>query len=165
MWKIRLPLKPKENRRLVRLLVSFAFLGAMGCGAFSQPNGPAISPEALAQSMPLEDPSIRYNPAVTKAGVSREQVEGALGPPNATMTLANEEEMAVYAFFPDGGKFVNPGLGPRFFSHSAGSAVSSAKLEAARRELTFYRIRYSLDGAIISVSADRPIPTSPALSP
>lgn len=106
---------------------------------------------------PGEDKSIHFNPDVAKPGISRETVEAALGPPNATMTLETEQVVALYAFFPDGGKFINPGLGAEFFSHSASSRVSSAELEGIRQQLTFVRISYSLDGAVTSVAADKPL--------
>ena len=111
----------------------------------------------IAEKLDLEDHRIHYNADAAKPGVSREQVEAALGPPDQSMTLENDEVVVVYAFFPDGGKFLNPGLGPRYFSHSSTSAVSFPKLESIRQELTFYRVRYNLDGKVMAVTADRPI--------
>jgi len=74
------------------------------------------------------------------------------------MTLDNEETVAIYAFFADGGKFLNPGLGATYFSHSASSAVNNPQLEKWRHELTFYRIRYNLEGVVMAVTVDRPLP-------
>ena len=74
------------------------------------------------------------------------------------MTLDNDETIALYAFFADGGKFLNPGLGATYFSHSSSSAVNNPQLEKMRHELTFYRIRYNLDGVVMAVTVDRPLP-------
>lgn len=146
-------------------ILSLIIAGATSCSTSpkADPNA-LISPATglpitgdIAQKLDLEDHRIHFNADVVKPGVSREQVEAVLGPPDSSMALENEEVVAVYAFFPDGGKFMNPGLGPRYFSHSSTSSVSFPKLEAMRHELTFYRIRYNLDGKVMAVTADRPI--------
>lgn len=136
---------------------SFVFVLAIaGCAGAGRPPD---APTAISMSNPsIRDPSIRLDCGVLKPGVSRVQVEAALGAPDATLTLDNEETVALYGFFPDGSKFVNPGVGAGFFSHSASAAAESPSLEAVRRELAFYRIRYSLDGIVTAVAADRPLP-------
>ncbi len=138
-----------------------------GCSGLSRPPQPPPSStagarqDARARDAELEDFSIRFNPAVAKPGVPRSEVESVLGPPDAVLDLGDERMEALYAFFPDGGKFVNPGVGPRFFSHSAASAADSPRLEALRKQLTFYRIRYSIDAVATAVTVDRPIRPMP----
>ncbi len=135
-------------------------MACIGCDALPHlPTEASPAPAtAGAQNASLDDYSIQFNPDVAKPGVPCSEVEAVLGQPDATLTLGDDQAEALYAFFPDGGKFVNPGVGTEFFSHSAASAVRSPHLEALRNQLTFYRIRYSVDGVITSVTVDRPNP-------
>ncbi|HTR62469.1 MAG TPA: hypothetical protein VMH37_12255 [Candidatus Binataceae bacterium] len=136
-----------------------ALLFSIACasGACST-SSPTVTPPRPRGRLEIEDPRIRYNADAVKPGVSQSQVEGSLGTPDVTMTLDNEETVAIYAFFADGGKFLNPGLGATYFSHSASSAVNNPQLEKWRHELTFYRIRYNLEGVVMAVTVDRPLP-------
>jgi len=146
----------QPRMRSASLVFALAIAGCTGAGR--PPDAPAVISMSEAS---IRDPSIRLDRGVLKPGVSRGQVEAALGAPDATLTLDNEETVALYAFFPDGSKFVNPGVGAGFFSHSASAAAESPSLEAVRRELAFYRIRYSLDGTVTAVAADRPLEKLP----
>ena len=134
------------------VLLAIACVGA-GCSA-SPPSNNQPRPRGRIE---IEDPRIHFNADAVKPGVSRTQVEAALGTPDSSMTLDNDETIAIYAFFADGGKFLNPGLGATYFSHSSSSAVNNPQLEKWRHELTFYRIRYSLDGTVMAVTVDRPL--------
>src|SRR5579885_1042685 len=154
----RLSAEPRAARRASLTLTALALLAAAGCSALSRQPRPeppsAAAPaqaEAVARGAALEDFSIKFSPDAAKPGMPRSHVESVLGPPDAVLDLGDDRTEALYAFFPDGGKFVNPGVGPRFFSHSAASAVDSPHLEAVRKQLTFYRIRYSVDGVVTAV--------------
>ena len=141
----------------LRAFASLLFYGIVcvtaGCSASSPPNS---QPRPRGR-IEIEDPRIRFNADAVKPGVSQTQVEAALGTPDTSMTLDNDETVAVYAFFADGGKFLNPGIGATYFSHSSSSAVNNPQLEKWRHELTFYRIRYNLDGVVMAVTVDRPL--------
>ena len=129
---------------------------AIGCSTSSPPDTQPLPRSRLK----IEDPRIRFNADAVRPGVSPPQVEGALGSPDTTMTLDNDETVAIYASFADGGQFLNPGLGANYFSHSSSSAVNNPQLKRMRHELTFYRIRYNLDGEVMAVTVDRPLPPS-----
>ena len=144
-------------RILFSLLIVTIMIATVASGCSSSLPTPPNTPPRPRGRLEIEDPSIRFNADAVKPGVSQTQVEGTLGTPDSTMSLDNGETIVIYAFFPDGGKFLNPGVGARYFSHSSTSAVNIPQLEKMRHELTFYRIRYNLDGVVMAVTVDRPL--------
>jgi hypothetical protein len=143
------------------------------CARF-QPTTPAISPSnyslsGVTQSITLKDSSIHYDPAVLKAGNSRQNVEAAFGEPNASRTTDSGQTEDVYAFNPDGSKFVNPQLRPRnfalaFFTMGTSVAVRQARLHFTEEKLTLYHVVYDGDGAIESVREEK-MSNAPANGP
>ena len=130
------------------------------CAPF-QPTTPAISPSnytptAMLQSVTMKDSSVHYDPAVLKTGSSRSQIEAAFGEPNATRTTDSGQTEEVYAFNPDGTKFVNPQVRPRnlalaFFTRGMSTAVRQARLSMAEKKLTLYHVLYSPTNVVQSV--------------
>lgn len=139
-------------------------LALPACARF-QPTTPAISPSnyslaGMTQSVTMKDSSIHYDPAVLKIGNSRENVQTAFGEPNASQTTNSGMTEDVYAFNPDGSKFVNPQIRPRnlalaFFTMGTSVAVRQARLHFTEEKLTLYHVVYNHDGAIESVREEK----------
>jgi hypothetical protein len=132
-----------------------------GCARF-QPNSVATGygPQSMIQSVTGKDTSVHYDPAVLKVGTPRTSVQAAFGAPNDTQVAANGLTEDVYAFNPDGSKYVNPQIRPRnvalgFFTMGTSVAVRQARLKMAQKKLTLYTIVYSPDGTIRSVKEER----------
>jgi hypothetical protein len=149
------------------MLAAMALVAALvlpSCARF-QPTSVATSPSdytpsAMLQSVTMKNSSIRYDPAVLKRGSSRSQVEAAFGEPNATQTTDTGQTEDVYAFNPDGTKFVNPQVRPRnlalaFFTSGMSLAVRQARLKMAERKLTLYHVLYASDGFVESIVRKR----------
>jgi hypothetical protein len=141
--------------------VLIGVLAFCGCARF-QPNSVATGygPQSMIQSVTGKDTSVHYDPAVLKAGTPRTDVQKAFGDPNDTRVAANGLTEDVYAFNPDGSKYVNPQIRPRnvalgFFTMGTSVAVRQARLKMAEKKLTLYTIVYSPDGTIRSVKAER----------
>ncbi|HJU29058.1 MAG TPA: hypothetical protein VJ718_07805 [Candidatus Binataceae bacterium] len=134
------------------------------CARF-QPTTAAVSPSnytlsGMTKSFTMKDSSIHYDPAVLKIGNSRESVQAAFGEPNASQTTDSGLTEDVYAFNPDGSKFVNPQIRPRnfalaFFTMGTSVAVRQARLHLAERKLTLYHVVYDDNGAIESVREEK----------
>jgi hypothetical protein len=134
------------------------------CARF-QPTAPAVSasdytPTGMAQSLTMKDSSVHYDPAVLKVGTARTQVQAAWGDPNGTQTTDSGEIEDVYAFNPDGSKFVNPKTRARnialgFFTAGTSIAVRQARLALQERKLTLFHILYASDDTIQSVTPEK----------
>ncbi len=71
------------------------------------------TPTGMLQSVTMSNSSIHYDPAILKPGSSRSQIKLAFGESNASGTTSGGQTEDVYAFSPDGTKFVNPQVRPR----------------------------------------------------
>ncbi|HKN01348.1 MAG TPA: hypothetical protein VJX23_12595 [Candidatus Binataceae bacterium] len=146
------------KRRLIALLIIVACDGCAGTPRLPPPS--QMVPPLASPQRPHEDFSIQYNPDVSRPGTPRADVETVLGPPNATQAMADGQIDAIYAFFPDGGKFVNPDptsqIAASFFTHRGPIAAAPNQLDLDQSELTFYHIRYRSDGTVMMVVGDRP---------
>ncbi|MGH8013332.1 MAG: hypothetical protein ACREQ4_12620 [Candidatus Binataceae bacterium] len=143
------------------------------CARF-QPTTPAMSasnytPTGIGQSITMKDSSIHYDPSILRPGVARTRVEAVYGKPNDTRATSQGLTEDVYAFNPDGSKFVNPQIRPRnvalgFFTMGTSVAVRQARLAATERKLTLYHVLYSPDGNIETVREER-MSGAPATGP
>jgi hypothetical protein len=134
------------------------------CARF-QPTTPAVSPSnyslsGMTQSVTMKDSSIHYDPSVLKPGKTRDQVQAIFGDPNASRTTDAGLIEDVYAFNPDGSKFVNPQVRPRnvalaFFTMGASIAVRQARLNLAENKLTLYHVLYSSNDTIHLVREEK----------
>jgi hypothetical protein len=145
-----------------------ALIAVAGCSQFGPKVGTDYTPTGTLQSVTLKDSSIKYDPAVLKAGTPRSKVAEAFGEPNATQTDSNGQVEDAYAFNPDGSKFVDPTIRPRnvamaVFSAGVSVAVHQARIKLAERKLTVYKVTYGSDQTIQSVtmippsSGDQPV--------
>ena len=132
-----------------------------GCARFQPQPTADFTPTAMAQSVTNKNSSIHYDPEVLKVGTPRSTVQSAFGEPNATQTGADGRVEDVYAFNPDGTKFVDPTIRPRniamaVFSMGTSVAVRQARLAMQERKLTTYDVVYNSDGTIQSVHSQQP---------
>jgi hypothetical protein len=149
-----------------KLSVSVALLllahSIAGCARF-QPTTPSmnLSPTSEMQSVTMKDTSIHYDPSVIRPGVARSEVEQTFGEPNSTDSLDTGQTEDVYAFYPDGSKFVNPTVRPRnialgIFTGGMSVAVRQLRLHQAESKLTLYHVIYGSDGTVASVRIEPP---------
>ncbi len=139
-------------------------IAVCACARF-QPTAPATSasdytPTGIQQSVTMKDSSVHYDPSMLKAGATRTQVQAAFGDPNATRTTDSGAVEDVYAFNPDGTKFVNPKLRARnialgFFTAGTSVAVREARLALQENKLTLFHVLYASDDTIASVTPER----------
>jgi hypothetical protein len=139
-------------------------LAVASCARF-QPTAPAMSasdyaPTGMLQSVTMSDCSIHYDPALPKPGSLRSQIKAAFGEPNATGTTSGGQTEDVYAFNPDGTKFVNPQVRPRnlalgFFTRGMSVAVRQARLNMAEKKLTLYHVLYAPNNVVESVREEK----------
>jgi len=143
--------------------IDFAILAltVAACARF-QPTTPATNygPTAMLQSFTLKNTSVHYDPAVLKVGTPRSQVRTVYGDPNATQANASGRVEDVYAFNPDGTKYVDPQIRPRnialaVFSMGTSVAVRQARLALAEKKLTLYHVSYTAHDTIQSVREER----------
>ena len=141
-----------------------------GCARF-QPTTVAVnpSPTAVLQSVTLKDTSIHYDPSVMRPGVARSEIEATFGPPNSIGHLENGEPEEVYAFYPDGTKFVNPTVRPRnvalgFFTGGVSVALRQLRLHQTESKLTLYHVVYGSDATVALVRIEAPSDAKPAAS-
>ncbi|MGH7933209.1 MAG: hypothetical protein ACREQN_08560 [Candidatus Binataceae bacterium] len=148
------------------VVTSFAVAAlTMGSCARFQPTTPAMSasnytPAGMLQSVTMKDSSIHYEPSILKPGSSRSQINAAFGAPNATRTTDSGQAEDVYAFNPDGTKFVNPQLRPRnaalaFFTMGTSVAVRQARLSMTEKKLTLYHVLYTPNNIVQSVREEK----------
>ncbi|MGH7986926.1 MAG: hypothetical protein ACREQX_11655 [Candidatus Binataceae bacterium] len=154
----------KAIARLMGLPGLTGLIMLASCARF-QPTTPAMStsnytPTGIGQSITMKDSAVHYDPSVLRPGVARTRVEAVYGQPNGTRTTPKGLTEDVYAFNPDGSKFVNPQIRPRnfalaFFTMGTSVAVRQARLAFTERKLTLYHVVYSPDGNIESVRQER----------
>jgi hypothetical protein len=128
--------------------------------------------EHLRNRMTDKDPSIKYDPSVLRPGTPRSQVLQLMGAPNGTQTV-NGVEQDVYAFFPDGSKYVDPQItagtiAAAVFTAGMSLAVKAAKNTIQQNQLTLYDVSYDANQNIESVRVIPPnfgSEPSPAASP
>ena len=132
------------------------------CARF-QPTAPALSlsPTSQIQSVTLKDKSIHYDPSVMRPGVARSEVKSTFGEPNSTGSLETGQTEDVYAFYPDGTKFVDPTVRPRnialgVFTGGASVVVRQLRLHQAESKLTLYHVIYGSDGTVASIRIEPP---------
>ena len=142
-----------------------AVLFALGSCARFQPTTPAVSasnytPAGMLQSVTMKESSVHYDPAVLKPGSSHAQIEAAFGEPNASGTTTNGQTEDVYAFNPDGTKFVNPQVRPRnlalgFLTRGMSVAARQARLSMTEKKLTLYHVLYTPNDVVEVVREER----------
>jgi hypothetical protein len=134
------------------------------CARF-QPTQPALNasaytPTGIQESFTMKDTAVHYDPNVLQVGASRASVTAAYGQPNESLTSKSGATEEIYAFNPDGTKFVNPEVRPRnvalgFFTMGASVAVRQARLSLTERKLTLFHVIYTPDGTIQKVTVER----------
>jgi hypothetical protein len=136
------------------------------CARF-QPTTPGTSftPTSEMQSVTLKDTSIHYDPSVMRPGVDRSEVHASFGEPNSTESLETGQNEDIYAFYPDGTKFVDPTVRPRnialgVFTAGASVAVRQLRLHQAEKQLTLYHVIYDSEGTVASVRIEPPADAS-----
>src|SRR6202040_2505235 len=101
----------EDSGPLMKYFVScvIVLLATCGCARF-QPSSVATGygPQSMMQSVTLKDTSVHYDPAILKVGTPRADVLKAFGDPNATQVTSKGLTEDVYAFNPDGSKYVDP---------------------------------------------------------
>ena len=126
--------------------------------------------ENLRQKMSDKDSSIHYDPAVLQPGTPRQQVVATFGQPNATQGEGTARE-DVYAFYPDGSKFVDPSvsagtIAAAVFTAGVSLAVRQAKITIKEHQLTLYRVHYDSQDLVKSVKVVPPdVGGTPAANP
>jgi len=137
-------------------------LAIASCARF-QPTTPSmnLSPSSEMQSVTMKDTSIHYDPSVMRPGIARSEVLQSFGEPNDTGSLKTGQDEDVYAFYPDGTKFVNPTVRARnvalgFFTAGMSVAVRQLRLHQAESKLTLYHVTYDSNGTIASVRIEPP---------
>ncbi len=146
-------------------LLAFVTACAVSACARFQPTTPAMSasdytPTGMAQSVTMKDSSVHYDPSVLKVGTARSQVQAVWGDPNGTQTTDSGQIQDVYAFNPDGTKFVNPKTRARnialgFFTAGTSVLVRQARLALQEKKLTLFHVLYAPDDTIQSVTPEK----------
>ena len=116
--------------------------------------------EGMRDRMSDKDSSIQYNPAVLQPGTPRQQVIAAFGPPNASQGQGTARE-DVYAFYPDGSKFVDPSvsagtIAAAVFTAGISLAVRQAKITIKEHQITLYRVHYDSQDLVKTVKVVPP---------
>lgn len=116
--------------------------------------------ERMRDKMSNSNPSIQYNPSVLTVGTPRQQVIAAFGEPNATQGEGPSRE-DVWAFYPNGSKFVDPQVGAgtiaaAVFTAGMSLAVREAKIKVQEGRITLYRVHYDSNDRIQSVQVVPP---------
>ncbi len=116
--------------------------------------------ENMREHMTGKNPNIKYDPSVLAPGTPRSQVVAAFGDPNGTQNVAGVQE-DVYAFFPDGSKYVDPQvtagtIAAAVFTGGMSLAVKAAKDTIQRNQLTLYDVHYDANQEIQSVKTIPP---------
>ena len=132
--------------------------GQIGGGLFGGRLGSRL--QTLRNRMTNKDSSIQYNPSILRTGTPRSQVVDLLGEPNGTQ-MENGVQEDVYAFFPDGAKYVDPQItagtiAAAVFTAGMSLAVKAAKNTIQQNQLTLYDVRYDANQNIQSVKVIPP---------
>lgn len=126
--------------------------------------------EKMREHMTDKNPNVRYDPSVLAPGTPRSQVIAAFGQPNGTNNAGGVQE-DVYAFFPDGAKYVDPQvsagtIAAAVFTAGMSLAVKAAKNTIQRNQLTLYDVRYDTNENIAGVKTIPPsIGSEPGAAP
>jgi hypothetical protein len=128
-----------------------------------------FSLEGQEQSFTFKNESVHYDPSILRVGAPRQNVVAAFGNPNASQTAANGQVEDIYAFNPDGSKFVNPqtqarNIAAAVFTAGTSVAVRQARIKMTEDKLTLFHVVYSPDETIQSISEER-LPNAPASLP
>lgn len=123
----------------------------------------------MVDSMTMKDTSVRYDPTLMAVGTARDRVHASLGRPNASRTTDGGLIEDVYAFNPDGSKFVDPQLRARnialaFLTAGISVAVRQARLVLIERKLTLVHVFYGPTDIVDSVVLE-PLSGAPASLP
>src|SRR5258707_3209253 len=117
-----------------------------------------LSPTAFEQNATMKDSSVHEDPSLLKVGVSRDKIIAAFGTPNQ---ISNEggQEQDVYAFNPDGSKFVKPktyarNIAAGAFTGGSATVVHQARIHHTEQQLKVYRLTYGPDGMVQSVQKE-----------
>ena len=116
--------------------------------------------ERMRDKMTDSNPSIQYNPSVLTVGTPRQQVVAAFGEPNATQGEGPSRE-DVWAFYPNGSKFVDPQvsagtIAAAVFTAGMSLAAREAKIKIQEARITLYRVHYDSNDNIASVQVVPP---------
>lgn len=116
--------------------------------------------ERMRDKMSDKNSSIQYDPSVLTVGTPRRQVVAAFGEPNATQG-EGPSRVDVYAFYPDGSKFVDPQVGAgtiaaAVFTAGMSLAVRQAKIMVQEKRITLYHVHYDANDNISSVKVVPP---------
>ncbi len=122
--------------------------------------GPGSRLRQLREEKSNGNASIHYDPAVLTQGTPRERVVAAFGEPNATQGQGASRE-DVYAFRPDGSKYVEPQIkagtiAAAVFTGGMSLAVRKARTTIQENQLTLYHVHYDAQDKIASVKAVPP---------
>lgn len=122
--------------------------------------GPGSRLRQLRNRSANQNASIHYDPAVLAVGVPRTKVIAALGEPNATQGEGAARE-DVYAFRPDGSKYVEPQIkgvtiAAAVFTAGMSLAVRKARTTIQEQQLTLYHVHYDAQDTVASVQAVPP---------
>jgi hypothetical protein len=152
--------KPRAWRRGLTLIVILAGCGRIQQRMDSMQNSSRFSLQGQEQSFTFKNESIHFNPQILQVGTPRQQVITAYGEPNASQTTKSGLAEDVYAFNPDGSKFVNPqtqarNIAAAIFTAGTSVAVRQARIHMTERKLTFYHVIYGLDNTIQKVTVER----------
>ncbi len=117
--------------------------------------GPGSRLKRLREGRSGESASVKYDPAVLSAGTPRERVLAAFGEPNAAQGQGAARE-DVYAFRPDGSKWVEPQIkgttiAAAVFTSGMSLAVRKARITIQENQLTLYHVHYDAQNRISSV--------------
>jgi hypothetical protein len=161
------------NRRTIRaaaMMLSLAIVLAAPPRACAQLiGGRAARLSRMPEHRGNKDSSIRYDPALMAPGTSRDRVHTAFGTPNATQGDGAARE-DVYAFHPDGAKFIEPQMNAgtiaaAVFTGGMSLAVRRARTAVQESQLTLYHVHYDAADKVKSVNAVPPGSGSPNPSP
>jgi hypothetical protein len=146
--------------RQAAILPGLAVLwGCLG-GQYNSSAANPVSPIALKESVTWKDTTHHYDPAVLKRGTPRSRVLEAFGPPNEEYQQNGALE-DVFAFYPDGAKFVNPTLRPRnialgMLTFGGATAARAGRQVYVERGLTRYYVYYDKDQTLTYVVRKEP---------
>jgi hypothetical protein len=109
------------------------------------------------------DPSVHYNPSVLRPGTPRNQVLYLMGQRNGT-PYQNGAQQDVYAFYPDGTKYIDPQINAgtiaaAVFTGGMSLAVKAGRTVIQDNQLTLYLVSYNGNGYIQNVQVIPPSAT------
>ncbi len=128
-----------------------------------------LSPTAFEQNATMKDTSVHEDPNLLQAGIARDRIAAAFGPPNETSNQGGVIQ-DVYEFNPDGSKFVKPKIYARniaagVFTGGLATVAHQARIHETEKQLTVYHLTYGADGSVQSVQKESRSDTSQDQSP